>query len=405
MQKITHVTTLLAVLAVLSVPMAQGQSVATPTYTSDTHEYLLDKWPAQMGQFSDGYVLVRTHNDDVSQFMIFDDKGKKTGEFSCATEWVVSITQACPKFRNGVAPFYIKGEMGSNYMAWVDFHGTIVKKIPIQETGVDYEFTRDGFITTLCQLQAPDGSKHRVLCYFDTQGNEVFRGMRQVFDEVYERRKPMRDFCDELCCFYDYKTERYGYFNRAGQVVIPAQYKQAHDFSEGKAAVSPDGETWGYIDIHGEQCIKYLYTQGEPSDFHEGFAVVPMRAAGNRVYSFIDTEGNIKATYAEADRFFNGYAWVKPTNGDQPVIVNKDFQQVGKQSTTAGVITYHEAQGVIQDRRNLFKPDGTWCFDPKQIDLLEVFSDGFIGYKCSQSYGYVGMDGTVIIKFVLPTGN
>ena len=74
MQKITHVTTLLAVMAVLSAPMAQGQSVATPTYTSDTHEYLLDKWPAQMGQFSDGYVLVRTHNDDVSQFMIFDDK-------------------------------------------------------------------------------------------------------------------------------------------------------------------------------------------------------------------------------------------------------------------------------------------------------------------------------------------
>ena len=109
MQKITHVTTLLAVMAVLSAPMAQGQSVATPTYTSETHEYLLDKWPAQMGQFSDGYVLVRTHNDDVSQFMIFDDKGKKTGEFSCATEWVVSITQACPKFRNGVAPFYIKG--------------------------------------------------------------------------------------------------------------------------------------------------------------------------------------------------------------------------------------------------------------------------------------------------------
>lgn len=221
MQQPKQLAVLLTIAAVSFAPQAWSQAIPSPVFTSDTHEYQLDKWPTQMGQFSDGFVLVRTQNDAVSHFLIFNDKGKKTGEFSCATEWAATLTSPCPKFHNGIAPIYIKGEMGSNYMAWVDYHGEIVNKILIQETWVDYAFTRDGYISALCQMQAPDGSKHRVLCYFDTQGNEVFRSMWQLFDEIYERRKPMRDFCDELCCYYDYKTERYGYFNRAGRGVLP----------------------------------------------------------------------------------------------------------------------------------------------------------------------------------------
>lgn len=70
--------------------------------------------------------------------------------------------------------------------------------------------------------------------------------------------------------------------------------------------------------------------------------------------------------------------------------------------TVPGGVFFHDEQGVIRNKGNLFKPDGTLAFDAKEVKLLELFGDGFIAYNCSESCGYVGIDGTVIIKLVAP---
>ncbi|MBQ6915641.1 MAG: WG repeat-containing protein, partial [Kiritimatiellae bacterium] len=56
--------------------------------------------------------------------------------------------------------------------------------------------------------------------------------------------------------------EGYGYFDENWNVVIPAQYRTAKNFSEGLAAVSDEHWMIGYIDRSGNTVVPFQYTLG-----------------------------------------------------------------------------------------------------------------------------------------------
>ena len=58
-----------------------------------------------------------------------------------------------------------------------------------------------------------------------------------------------------------------GFIDGTGEVVLPPQFDQARDFSEGLAAVRI-GDRWGYIDETGKRVIPLLYERVQ--DFTEG---------------------------------------------------------------------------------------------------------------------------------------
>lgn len=82
---------------------------------------------------------------------------------------------------------------------------------------------------------------------------------------------PRYEFHDGLVRFIE--NQKYGYKDKAGNVIIKPIYFDATDFSEGLACVKR-GKTglWGYIDVAGNVAIPAQFRQAQP--FHEGLAAV-----------------------------------------------------------------------------------------------------------------------------------
>ena len=92
------------------------------------------------------------------------------------------------------------------------------------------------------------------------------------------------------------KDGKWGFVDEAGQCVIPCQYDEVGDFSEGLAAVKDadhngKGEQWAYIDTKGEIQIDfypYEATEGRrvlAGEFHDGMAFV-----SKGLYCIMDTK-------------------------------------------------------------------------------------------------------------------
>src|SRR5579862_743776 len=64
---------------------------------------------------------------------------------------------------------------------------------------------------------------------------------------------------------------RYGFIDHSGKMVIPPQFDQATEFSEGLAAVQSGGK-WGYIDSKGRLNIAPQFDLADP--FSDGLALV-----------------------------------------------------------------------------------------------------------------------------------
>lgn len=129
---------------------------------------------------------------------------------------------------------------------------------------------------------------------------------------------------------------KWGYTDEAGNMVIPAQFQEAHPFSEGLAAVAfgtdPEAKDiitgssgnmmwcisvertdliWGYIDETGKFIIAPRFNNAD--DFSEGLAGVMIGANWwTGEWGYIDKSGQmvIKPQFDVCTAFINGRAWV-----------------------------------------------------------------------------------------------
>jgi len=79
------------------------------------------------------------------------------------------------------------------------------------------------------------------------------------------------------------KDKKFGFIGTDGKILIPLKYNNAHNFSEGVAAVKED--KWGFINEKGNYVIPAKYD--DAVTFYQGNAVV---AEGTKRY-YIDHEG------------------------------------------------------------------------------------------------------------------
>ena len=68
----------------------------------------------------------------------------------------------------------------------------------------------------------------------------------------------------------------WGYIDRAGKVVIPAQFAEGREFSDGIAAVKIQGN-WGYIDRTGKVVIPVQFAGAQ--DFANELAAVKIQGS------------------------------------------------------------------------------------------------------------------------------
>lgn len=123
------------------------------------------------------------------------------------------------------------------------------------------------------------------------------------------------------------KSNRWGYIDKTGQIVIKPQYPRAHPFSEGLAAVEVDGK-FSYIDKSGKEIIK---TEFEAvGDFSDGMAQV-RDPAGN--HGYIDKKGRLAVapqSYNLAGDFRHGLAKITVTDHASPPPYNPKYGYIDK---------------------------------------------------------------------------
>lgn len=103
------------------------------------------------------------------------------------------------------------------------------------------------------------------------------------------------------------KDKKFGYINKSGQFVIPAQFSNAHPFVDGLARVCLDRK-YGFVDKSGKLVIEPKFLKA--SDFSEGVAAV---AIGHNQWGYINKKGELvlKAKYMFAEPFHDGLAKVQ----------------------------------------------------------------------------------------------
>lgn len=389
------VITAMAILALNTGAMAQFK----PHTTSATKAYNIDVLPdvsSQMGEFSEGLVVIQDNKS--KHCAVFNDKGEAQVHFGIP---MVTQMRGLPKFNRGVIPAIINTNGANHYLILNSKGEKITELKNLRSIGTSFV---DGMITAFKTVPVSKYRNSVVLRYYDTTGKEIYPALWQNVTGTYGILKDPRPFRDGLACYYDYKTKRYGYFNRQGKIVIPARFVSAHDFSEGKAAVSTDGSTWIYINTAGQQCINATFTVSEPGDFHEGFAIVYKRDGNRNSPCYMNEKGEIAAgPLYNANRFMNGYAWAAVlNNGVNEYVINKDFKTVRKLPRLAphNGLNYDEKDNTIQAGTEVYNADGTLLFTNNRV-IVKKFSDGLAPFKDNNKCGYLNKKGEIVFMFQL----
>lgn len=116
--------------------------------------------------------------------------------------------------------------------------------------------------------------------------------------------------------YMDAKSEKYGFVNSKGKIVVKAVYDEVDNFSDGMALVRK-GSKCGFVNTKGEIAIPLKYKGAE--DFSDGLAPVQI---GDK-FGYINTNGEtvIKAQYNLAYPFSEGRAIVR-LDSDTRAIIN-----------------------------------------------------------------------------------
>lgn len=153
-----------------------------------------------------------------------------------------------------------------------------------------------------------DGEKRFVI--IDDKGNETFlpKGIYAIEWEFSEGLVPVLNA----------QTDKYGYINTQGNLIIDFKYQTAKSFHNGLAIASYGFGSVGYINKRGEIVIPFIYGDSYTSEFRNGIAKIE----DSRHYStdgydnvgYIDTKGNIiisPSEYEHVGKYHEGMVCVK----------------------------------------------------------------------------------------------
>ncbi|MDR2885306.1 MAG: WG repeat-containing protein [Rikenellaceae bacterium] len=168
--------------------------------------------------------------------------------------------------------------------------------------------------------------------FIDKNGKEVFPALtstvRGMSDDMVVR--PLRE---GRRLYYNAELNKYGYADEKGAIVIKSQFQDAHDFSEGLAAVmiSKEGKgLWGFIDKTGKLVIPHTWPS-PPGRFSEGLAVVRDGIEDGETHptTLIDKTGRqvMEPQMWGINEFHEGFSWVA-TGCDKLFIMDRDFKEV-----------------------------------------------------------------------------
>ncbi|MEY8402787.1 WG repeat-containing protein [Oscillospiraceae bacterium 44-34] len=241
----------------------------------------------------------------------------------------------------------------------------------------------------------------------DNTGRELF-SLDQNLDVVDDGKS---DFHDGLAMVYNRETQKYGYVDKTGKVVIPFEHNSsAGAFNDGLAVVYDAANAfYGYMDKTGKVVIPSQYTAAK--DFVNGFGVV----LEGRRWTVIDTTGKelISQEYEVDGALFctSEVAWVRHRDNGY-AFVNRSGQIVssgwGENWSARGFSNGMMCVG--KDGKYGFVNESGVLVIPCQYDSADKFHDGYSMVRVGTEGAYSIIDKTgrvtgTISKSVRNAGN
>lgn len=206
---------------------------------------------------------------------------------------------------------------------------------------------------------------------------------------------------------------QYGFVDQTGKLVIPLQYSEVKDFTEGLAPVSRPRESgvgwdlWGYIDKTGKEVIPCIYESAD--NFFEGLAAVEILSEdGEFRYGYIDKTGKvvIPFEYDFGRGFIDGYAAVRKNgkwgyiNKSGEVVIPFEYGLTGLGFSNGLAEVYKNGKwGLINENNEFVIPPELKYFDIlycPEWDMLQVRRGNYGDFDC----GFIDRDGTVKIPLI-----
>ena len=328
------------------------------------------EYPRKASEFFQPY------NADNKYFLI-DSKGKKFQQIKC---------QSISDFSEGLCavsePISFSGFFDGD-RGYIDTKGTVVILGLFQRAG--------DFKNGLAFAKTREGP-----CYIDKTGKVLFKIGK--YDSGF-------NFTEDLAPFF-HETEdligvplmpndlrmRYGYINKQGKVVIPAEFTWAVEFYEGRAAVRDKEGKWFLIDKTGNPVSKkYNFV----TSVSEGLAAV----REDKKWGFIDTTGKeiIPLKFDAVDKFSENLAFVKA--GSKCGVIDKKGNLVIEPCFKNGG---HFVNGLSPAQNE----DGKWGYINTKgnyvikpiYDWAEPFSSKRAAVTVDKKVGYIDETGKYICE-------
>ena len=196
----------------------------------------------------------------------------------------------------------------------------------------------------------------------------------------------------------------FGFIDKTGKIVIPPQFFDARNFSEGLAAVKI-GTAWGFIDKKGVMVVEPQFESQKsysyPGPFSEGLAAFP----GKNGWGYIDAEGRvvIEALFGTGENIFSkgkpfsqGLAMI--FDFSNTVFIDRDGRQLNDQ-TFINAYSYTDdlaAVSLLLGGAGYLDRSGKFAIEPKYERTLP-FSEGLAAVRINEKWGFIDKNDTMVI--------
>lgn len=241
----------------------------------------------------------------------------------------------------------------------------------------------------------------------------LFDGAYLVYDE--KNNRSVVDLTGTIFLKPKEHDGLYGYVDYDENVVIPFQYEDAGDFSEGFASVKKDGK-WGYVNKDGELAIPFSFASAEP--FSNGFAAVEIfvyykkrwdEQKNRDVWDFFpknnidDAPKDVESWQISTDAI--GYInkngeILKPRLPEDVRLIRAEPFAEGR----AYVHCYHSEWFNEHDRAFYIDTEGNIVFEVDDVDSdiynHTEFKNGYAIVKNNNLYGCIDVNGNEIVPCI-----
>lgn len=185
---------------------------------------------------------------------------------------------------------------------------------------------------------------------------------------------------------------KHGFMDRDGAHVIPPQFDEALEFSEGLAAVRV-GNKYGFVDAKGQLVITPQFDS--VNAFRYGRAVV-RQAQG---VGFIGENGTFihGPTLMWMHDFSGDLAPVRTAAGQSGFVTRAGEILFAGRFENVGGFSEGLAPASSAGRWGYISADGEWRVQP-QFEYATLFSEGLAAVRVGGKYGYVDADGRFVIN-------